>query len=345
MAYIRTRKTSSGKTKYLAQVRLKGHPITSATFSRKTDAQKWAQDTESAIRNGKYFRTSEAQRHTVGELVDRYIRDVLPRKPKSETKQRAQLLWWKARIGQHRLSSLTPPLIAEQRDILARDREAATCNRYLAVLSHACNIATREWDWLDENPCRKVTRLPEPRGRVRYLSDDERDRLLAACKESPSPLLYPIVLVALTTGARQGEILNLRWSEVDLERGVIRLLETKNDERRAVPISGPALEKLKRLSKVRRIDTDLVFPHPSKPEPVTIRTHWDRALKDAHISDFRFHDLRHSAASYLAMSGATLAEIAAILGHKTLAMVKRYSHLSDTHTSAVSARMVEKFLA
>jgi len=145
--------------------------------------------------------------------------------------------------------------------------------------------------------------------------------------------------LALSTGMRQGEIMNLRWQDVDFEKGIIILHETKNDERRAVPLTSYALELLKEQNKLRRIDTDLLFPGKNPKKPVFIRAPWITAVKEAKLLDFRFHDLRHSAASYLAMNGATLSEIAEILGHKTLQMVKRYSHLTEQHTSKVVAKM------
>jgi integrase len=139
---------------------------------------------------------------------------------------------------------------------------------------------------------------------------------------------------------------------VDLARGAIRLEHTKNRERRALPLAGPALElmKARRAAHAKAGAEALVFPAapppprpgsraPKGPKPVDLRYAWRRALAAAGVSDFRFHDLRHSAASYLAMNGASLAEIAAVLGHKTLAMVKRYAHLSDPHTADVVTRM------
>ena len=147
--------------------------------------------------------------------------------------------------------------------------------------------------------------------------------------------------LALSTGARQGELLGLRWADVDLGRGQAVLHHTKNQERRALPLTGVALGLLKDQARVRRIDTDFVFAGRAG-RPVFPRKAWVEALRAAQIEDFRFHDLRHSAASELAMTGATLAEIAEVLGHKTLAMVKRYSHLTEQHTSKVVARMNER---
>jgi integrase len=142
--------------------------------------------------------------------------------------------------------------------------------------------------------------------------------LLEACKQSKSPYLYLAVVLALSTGARKMEILTLRWQDVDLKRGVIMLHKTKNRERRALPLTGYALELMRQHGKVRRIGSDLVFAAGQDGQkPADIGLAWERAKRRAGITDFRFHDLRHTAASYLAMNGASLAEIAEILGHKT----------------------------
>lgn len=350
MAAIEKRETQDGKTSYRVKVRLKGYPVQTATFERLTDAKKWASSTESAIREGRHFKTTEAKRHTLGEMIDRYIKNILPSKPKNQRNQKTQLLWWKDQLGAYTLADVTPALIVECKDRLLQgnthrgeQRQPATVVRYLAALSHAFTIAVNEWGWLDDSPMRKVSKPKEPRGRVRFLSDEERTALLKACKESSNPSLYPVVVLALSTGMRFGEIMGLTWDDVDVHQGKAILHETKNDERRAVPITGHALELLKGLAKVRRIDTRLLFPSPGYPrKPVELRYAWEKALDDAKLEDFHFHDLRHTAASYLAMNGATLAEIAEVLGHKTLAMVKRYSHLSEAHTTGVVARMNEK---
>ena len=349
MAYIEPRKTKDGLMRYRVQVSLKGHPMQSATFERKTDAKKWAQQTESAIREGRHFKTVEAKRHTIKDMIDRYINTVLPTKGRIRLNQKSQLLWWKSRIGEYTLADTSAALIAEQRDELLNEaikegarRSPSTVNRYLAALSHCFSVAVNEWGWIDDSPMRKVRRPTEPRGRVRSLDDGERNRLLESCQESKCPHLYPVVVLALSTGARQSEILTLKWKQVDFVRGAITLYQTKNNEIRSLPLTGLAAKVLKESRKVHRIDTDLVFPGKSPKLPINIRWYWDEALKQAEITDFRFHDLRHAAASYLAMSGATTAEIAEVLGHKTLQMVKRYSHLTQQHTAKVVARMNKK---
>lgn len=349
MATIQERRTESGDLRYRVLVRLKGAPTQTATFARLADARRWAQKTETAIREDRYFETSEARKHTVAELIDRYVRDVLDERPAGRTQDnRRHLAWWRSQLGAYTLADLKPAMIVEQRDRLRREttnrgrrRAPGTVNRYLTSFAHALSVAEREWGWVQVNPARKVSKLREPRGRVRFLTDEERPRLLEACRESDDPRLYPLVLLALSTGARAGELMKLRWQDVDFERRRAILHDTKNRERRAIPLEGLAHDVLADFGKVRRLGTDRVFAAPSDKATFP-RAAWDRALESAEIEDFRFHDCRHSAASYLAMNGATLAEIAAVLGHKTLAMVKRYSHLTEQHTAGVVARMNAK---
>lgn len=338
-----TKRESRGKIVWGVQIRRKGQRSISATFERLTDAKHWAARQEAAISEARAFPGSVVRRHTVAEVIDRYRATVLPHKrPKTVINQQKHLQWWREHIGHLRLIEVTPSIITAHRDLLARDHAPATVKRYLAALSHAFTIAMREWQWMEENPCNRVSKPSEPRGRIRFLNDEERQRLLDVCKASPSRYLSLVVLIALSTGSRKGEILNLKWADVELSQGRIIFHNTKNSERRTVPLTGPALDHMRHHAKLRRIDTPLVFPNADGTKPLNPRRAWETALKQAAIQDFRFHDLRHSAASYLAMNGASLAEIAEVLGHKTLAMVKRYAHLSDTHTASVVARMNAK---
>ncbi len=350
MATIIKRLTAEGKPYYTARIRLKGYPEQISTFPRITDAKKWVTVTEAAIKEGRHFKTTEAKKHTLGDLVDRYIKDVLPTKPKQAYAQRPQLERWKAEIGSYALADVTPALIVEVRDKLLTEptprgilRNPATVVRYMAALSHAFTIAVNEWQWLEDSPMRKVKKPKESKGRVRWLDDDERAKILAACKESSNAWLYPCVILALSSGMRQAELMGLKWQDVNLKDGFLILHETKNGDRRRVPLSGLALSLLQEHAKIRRLDTPLLFPSNSNPQnPIDLRKPWLNALKAAGIIDFHWHDLRHSTASYLAMNGASLAEIAEILGHKTLSMVKRYAHLSDGHVSSVIESMNAK---
>ena len=351
MAYIEKRTSADGKVSYRAQIRIKGVPTINETFPTKRLAESWAKKTEIEIKEGKHFRTAESKKHTVAELIDRYIKSILPRKPKSIRKQKAQLLWWKEKIGYRFLSDISPALLREQIDLLAAEniphrekkKSPSTVVRYMAAFSHALSIACREWEWIESNPMSKVSRPKEPRGRVRFLLPDERIRLLQACKDSECPDLHLIVVLALSTGARQGELLNLKWADIDWEKGRLTFQDTKNGDRRSVYISGVALDLIKKHGTSRSILSPLVFPSKTSPnKPLNFRTAWENALKKAQIENFVFHSCRHSAASELAMSGASLAEIAEILGHRTFAMVRKYSHFAESHTAKVLERMTEK---
>jgi integrase len=350
MAQIRERTRKNGKKSFLVRIRMRGKQEAAASFDRLTDARIWAQQTETEMRDGRYIKTAEAQKHTVSDLVERYIRDVLPRKVKVGRFYAIQLGWWKRQIGDVLLSELTPVLISEHRELLSQTetirktkKSNATVNRYLAALSTAISTAINEWEWMEENPLRKVSKLKEPRGRVRYLSDEERELLLIACKESHNPDLYLTVILAMSTGGRRAEIWGLSWKCVDLKNGFITFMETKNDEPRSVPLTGHAFELMMERSKVPRIDTDLVFPsRVDRHKHFDFRRPFQMALKAAQIDDFRWHDLRHCAASYLVMAGVDMRTVAEILGHKTIQMTQRYAHLSPEHLKDAVAKMNRK---
>src|SRR5438552_8159219 len=175
MATIVRRTGKNGQVNYRAQVRRKGAPPLSATFTKLSDARKWVQTTEAAIIEGRHFKTAEAKRHTLADLIDRYCCDALPRKgEKTAYTQERQLRWWKAQLGHYALANVTPALLAACRDQLARDHANSTVRGYLAALSHAFTTAVREWGWLDDSPMRKVSKPKQPRGRVRFFSDEER---------------------------------------------------------------------------------------------------------------------------------------------------------------------------
>lgn len=351
---IEVRPAANGEESYRAKVRIKGFPVQSATFSRITDAVRWRQQTEADIRRGIYFQTTEGRKHTFSELVDRYISTVLPKKPKSEKKQAAQLLWWKEQIGERLLSDVTTPLIVEIRDKFCNGttyrgtkRSPATVNRYLAVLSHAFSIAVNEWQWLDQSPIKKL-KQKESSGRIRYLSDDERDKLLEACKESKNKYLYLVVFIALSTGCRFMEIMSLKYSDIrwDGDNCLITIRETKNGHPHIIPLVGVAKQLLMEHSTNRRFDTDLIFPANKgfKPRPAVIRSAWDEAIKKAGITEFSFHCLRHTAASWLAQANISGPIIQKILNHRSSNISARYIHMADTHLQDALEKMNEAFL-
>jgi integrase len=353
MAAIEKRTASDGTTSYRVKVRLRGQPVQSATFASLSKAKQWAVQTEAAIREGRYFQTVEAKRHTLAEAIERYERENLPGIKTGEAR-RPLLRWWRARLGTVTLADLTAPVINDALQALAREpserhpdrpRSPQTLAHFRQALASVLSEAVKTWEWLEQSPMHRVPKPTLPRGRVRYLSDDERERLLSACKASANDDLYLAVLLALTTGGRQAETMGASWSQIDLNRATLTLEETKNGSRRTLHLTAPVLDMLKERAKVRRIDTGLLFPSRVNPkQPVDLRTPWENALKAAGIEDFHWHDLRHTFASMAAMSGASLPELAALLGHKTLAMVQRYAHLSPAHTASLAERVASKMI-
>jgi len=371
MASIRERIDSSGKKSYHVQIRIKGFPPQTQTFENKTEGKYWAARIETEIRAGRYMPHAVSQRHTMRELLEDYKSKVLiPFKPKEARTQGPQIDWWIEKLGNYSLADITPSAIAKCRDELLvtpigknrkKPRAPATVVRYLAGLSQAFNVAVNEWQWMPESPMAKVSKPKVNNERLRHLSADELSRLLEAAKLSANEYLHTILVLALSTGMRHGEIMELRWVDVlfedDEQIGLILLQKTKNGDRRGVPLVRNAFEALKALRTTHakknngRIDnTALLFPSDEKPtkekptQPVEIRKAWETTLKRANVEDFHFHDLRHTAASYLAMEGATAPEIAEILGHKSLQMVKRYSHFTKAHITKLMTRMNESRL-
>jgi len=247
MATIEKRTTQNGTT-YRVKIRLKGRQSETATFDRLTDAKRWATQTEAAIREGRYFHSTAGKGKTLAEAIDRYSRDILP-DLKDQNPRRVHLKWWRGKIGATAISDITPALLTECRDTLKatpyksgkteKPRSDATVNRYLASLSPVMKAASDDWEWITDNPCRKVRRGRESRGRTRFLSTDERNRLLAACDQATdTPELKTLVLLAITTGGRRGELSGLRWRDVDLKRNRVIFVDTKNGETRAAPLAG-----------------------------------------------------------------------------------------------------------
>ncbi len=214
---------------------------------------------------------------------------------------------------------------------LGRPVTPSTVNRELAVLRHLLRLA-EEWGYIDKVP--RIRLAKEPEGRLRFLDEDELVRLLAACeaKASKSPVLLPIVTVAVNTGIRKGEILALAWERVDFARGVLRLEQTKSGRRREIPMNQAVYEALSSLAGPKA--EGHVFRKGDGSKWGSIRTAFERACWDAKVEAFRFHDLRHTFASHFMMSTGDLPTLQKILGHATLAMTMRYAHLAQGHIRA-----------
>jgi integrase len=342
----------------MARVRRRGFPHLTQTFQRRTDAAAWVSQQEVKIRQGLYLDDVEAKRHTLKEAIDRYQGEF-----ECDINRRCHLRRWSDAIGVRLLSSIDDVIISDALTQI-RPKEGRTPNNKLSAGSlrvHICSLsavfkAARRWGWVKNNPVRDVERPGQGKGRVRFLDDDERTRLLAACKESRYPYLYLIVMLALSTGMRKEEILSLKWRNVELDRECIILEKTKNGDRRNVPVKGDALALLKQHAKIRRLDTEFLFPGekaspqkeckavPANARHFDITAAWNAARREAKLTDFRFHDLRHTTASYLAMNGATIVDIAAVLGHRGVATTQRYTHLGQSHVADTVESMIKRFI-
>jgi integrase len=282
----------------------------------------------------------------------------LPEKrPVTARKDEQHLDHWTEALGALRLSELTAVKIAQARDTLtAAGKAPATVNRYLATLASVLTACVKRWHWLAASPMAQVQKPTERNGGLRFLSDDEAARLLKACRESESPDLYLAVLLYLTTGARQREILGLRWQDLDLTAGSMDVWAdaetTTKSGARFLPIVPEALTLLQARREAQQggkvaalRPSGLVFPsRVTASKTVSLRTPWETALKRAGIDNFRWHDLRHSATSFLAKGGASLVESGAVLGHESANTTKRYSHLAEEHTADLVRNMAARVL-
>lgn len=353
MATIQERKKKNGKTTYKVVIRVKGYPTLTASFDKLTSARQWIGENEPQMKAGKHLTDYEAKKHTLNELIDRYIKIELPKRKKHDhQKYKMHLNWWKKQVGKCLLSKLTPALLSECKEKLITEptikpkngrttRTGATANRYMATLSTVLSIATKEWGWIEDNPMLKVRKFKEEANKDRYLTSDEIVKLLMACKsfelkgENYNKETYIFVLIALSTGARYSEIHQLEWKNVDLKNRQFYFLNTKNGESRGVPMSETVYDELKSFKKVRNIKSNYLFTTKEGNKLIDMRTRFYKVLKLSQINYCRFHDLRHTVASHIAMNGGSLLDIAEVTGHKTMQMLKRYTHLTKKHTAKI----------
>ncbi len=336
-------KTDSGTWK--AIIRKTGWPTTAKNFRLKKDAEDWARRTEDEMVRGAYIQRAPSERMSIEAALKRYLAEVTPSKKASSQQgehRKAKPLC--AFLGKYSLAAVTPELVAAFRDRrLAGDvngkgervpRSTNTVRLELALLSHMFNVAIREWGiGLTYNPVASIRRPSPGPGRNRRLTAEEEERLLAALDKYSNPMLRWIVRIALETGMRSSEISTLRRNQVDLTRRVVRLVNTKNASSRTVPLSATATRLFKEAlaNPIRPIDTDLVFfgepGRDKKRRPYNFNKIWMDHKKKLGITDLHFHDLRHEAVSRLVEAGLSDQKVAAISGHKSMQMLRRYTHL------------------
>lgn len=337
-------KTPSGTWK--AVIRKSGWPTSIKTFRLKKDAEDWSRRTEDEMVRGLFIQRSPSERMTFEKAMRRYLSEVTPTKrplTQSAEKNRARSLV--DFFGKYSLAAITTELIAQYRDARlsgqdrmkdgkAQPRAANTVRLDLALLGHLFTVALKEWGLgLPHNPVLNIRRPSPGPGRNRRLKADEELRLLAAVDKHSNPMLSWIVRIAVETGMRSSEIATLRRTQVELERRIVCLTETKNTLPRTVPLSLAATEtfRLALNNPARPAETDLIFygepGRDGRRRPYNFNKVWGDIKKSVGVADFKFHDLRHEAVSRLVELGLSDQEVASISGHKSMQMLRRYTHL------------------
>ena len=310
------------------QIRKQGYPALSSTFDTKSEAQLWAIQQEKKLAEqspAQVVQRMQNQTFSFGEALDRYSEEILPsKKPSTQQRDRAIIKRLHADYGEMALAKIDGPLLSGIIRQWQARQSANSTRLYLAVISHLFNIARKEWGMVElVNPVELVRKPKLPQGRDRRLVGDEESRLLAACSQT-NPELADIVLFAIDTAMRQGEILGLEWRHVNWLEHTAYLPDTKNGSARLVPLSERAEEILQR-QQVRATGKDgRVWKYTNDG----MRAVYNRAVKRAGIEGLTFHDLRHEATSRLVEKGIPIMTVQAITGHKSTQMMKRYTHIS-----------------
>ena len=282
---------------------------------------------------GTWFDIDESKLRTLKEMIEKYLSERST--TKSPASYKRDVSCFKHIINHFNdcvLADITPSKINDYKQARLAVADPQTVVKELSVLRNAFNVAIKEWEWCKDNAVSKVSMPKVPQGRVRFLTVQDIQNLLAHAEE----WFKPVMLFAIHTGFREGDIITLTWEQVDFFKRRIILDKTKNDEHHTVPINDTLFEVLKNLNKVMLIDCNLVFHHNGKPlYRIQIHRALKKACERAKIADFRFHDLRHTFATLLINEGVDLYTVQKLLGHKDGRMTQRYAHL--THEKFVSA--------
>jgi integrase len=343
MATITLYKAKDGSISYRVRVQRKGYQTQSATFPTRQEALKWSRMVEGQIVEGRHF-PDKKPAYTLAELIERYQHDILPRKqPETQARERYYHAFWNKRLGHRLLTEITKADIVQVRnDFLTKGYKSTSIHRYLSVLSHLLNTAIRDYDFLENNVVHQVQKPPLPPGRVRYLTDEERSRLLVECRKSKNSRLYTLVILAMYTGLRRGNLLKLRRQNIDVEQRTITVERTKNGLPLVLPLVGEAYKVVKALCEPLGKD-DHLFPHASEAVPMwSYVKAFDYAVKRAGIQNASFHTLRHCTGSYLVQAGVDLYTVSRILNHKSITMTARYSHLQTDHLRMALEKVAQR---
>ena len=309
------------KSGWLVQVRRKGHDRAYKTLPTKALALAWGREKEARIDQGTMPKgLGELRRVSLGDIIVRYVEDVTPRKRSAETERLGLLKLLKAPMCALSLADLSSSHLANYRDGRLVHVRAGTVRRELSLLHHILDVAQKEWAVpLAVNPVALV-RLPAlPNGRDRRLQRGDLARLKSALSQTRNPLIGPIMLIAIETGLRRGEIMGLTWDAIDLKARTAHIPQTKTGKPRTIPLTDAALAVLASIPR----SSPLLFPMATN----ALKLAWGRLRVRAGLADLRFHDLRHEALSRFCELGLTIPELAVISGHKDPRMLFRYAHL------------------
>jgi len=318
-----------------AVIRKTGWPTQAKSFDTKRTAEQWARQVEVDMEKGVYIDRAGSTKLSIEQALDRYEASVtIGKKPSTQKGERGFIRQAKVELGQYSLAALTTEILAKYRDgLTARGLSGDTVRLKLALLSNLYNVAMREWGLgLVRNPVALVSK-PRCTARDRRLKTDELSKLVAQSVKHSNPMLGWIVQIALETGMRSGEITGLRLRQVDTDRRVVRLSDTKNDSARTVPMTREALALFQQAldNPLRPKDCDLVFfgdpGLDGQRRAYNFNKVWTTLKTNLGLANLRFHDLRHEAVSRLVEKGLGDQEVAAISGHKSMQMLKRYTHL------------------
>ena len=278
------------------------------------------------VAEGKHLDVRQESKTTFDKLAEDFLRlhSKINKKPLVFKRDEGLIKNLSEDFSGKKLSDITPKMIERYKERRKDGAAPGTVNRELACLKCMFNKAI-EWKEAKENPVKKVKLLKEHNKRTRYLELDEIKTLLNNCPDH----FRPLVITALNTGMRRGEILNLQWENVDMDRGIIYLLDTKNNERREVLMNDVVKKTFQKIPRSRK--STYVFFNKNGMPYRDVRKIFETALKKSDIMGFRFHDLRHTFASHLVMLGVDLKTVQELMGHKTIEMTLRYAHLSPAH--------------
>lgn len=310
--------------KWQVQVRRLGNTSISKSFIKKADAQAWARHMETeADRSGLPADPKVLERLTVRDILERYRDTVVPQKRGRDIETIIINAFLRQRLAARSLASIGPSDFASYRDARLKVVKPATINRELGVIQHAFDIARKEWDVpLRENPLKLIRKPRLGPGRKRRLQDGEEERLIGATAKGRNKLILPLVLFALETAMRRGEMLGAKWDDLSREERTLHIPQTKNGHARTIPLTSGALAVLDGLKAVTG-DGANVFPLTIE----SVKLAWRRLVIRAEIEDLHLHDLRHEAISRFFEKGLSVPEVALISGHRDPRMLFRYTHL------------------